>query len=225
MLMKLNRKGMVEVVAVLWVVGIVVGGLVAWLAGPSLIKATGDVFSGGSKSTSKAIHTKTTQEPIVLGVDAKGKDIIGYRTCEESSNTSLAEQPKPTLWEKIKAVFWVIVGVAIFCMIFPASILARIKNAALAKVGAKLDELQDTHDEFTGDAKKIVASIDDGLATMDANIKAAKTMADSATDAYVKNTYTTIAASLIDMKQDFMAAMSKTQDSTTKLLVRELKND
>lgn len=220
-----NKKGMVEVVAVLWAVGIIVGGLVAWFSGPALIKATGDVFSGGSKSTSKAIHTKTTQEPIVLGVDAKGKQIIGYKTFEESSNTSLAEQPKPTLWDKIKAVFWVIVGVAIFCMVFPASILARIKNAAISKLNVKLDDLQVEKDEFTGDAKKIVSSIDDGLATMDANIKAAKTMADSATDAYVKNTYTTIAAALIDMKQDFMAAMSKTQDSTTKLLVRELKND
>lgn len=217
-----SRKGFADIVLI---GAMVVIGLVTWLAGPALIKSTGDVFSGGSKNTSKAVHTKTTQEPIVLGVDAKGKDIIGYRTSEETSNTSLAEQPKETLWDKIKKVIWVIVGVAVFCMVFPASILARFKNAALAKLGARLDDLQAEKEEFTGDAKKIVASIDNGLATMDANIKAAKTMADSTTDASVKAAYTTIAAALVDMKQDFLAAMSKTQDSTTKLLVRELKND
>jgi hypothetical protein len=60
---------------------------------------------------------------------------------------------------------------------------------------------------------------------MDANIKAAQTLSASTTDATVKATYNTIAASLQDMKADFMAAMSRKQDSTTKLLVSELKND
>jgi hypothetical protein len=226
-----NRKGFAEVMVVVWVAGIVVSGLVAWLAGPAIIKSVGNLANGGDKNQQKIVH-KVDSTRTLWQVDPQHPDklIPVKETYSEYSNELQAQEVPETLWEK----FWklgimaiVIIVVLSYLGITPLIALwwnKKIKPK-ITQAQTALENIQTEQEELTADAKKIVMSIDEGLATMDANIKAAQTMADATTDVNVKQAYTTIVLALQDMKADFMAAMSKRQDSTTKLLVRELKND
>jgi hypothetical protein len=222
-----NRKGMVEVAAMVWLVGIVVGGLVTWLAGPALIKSFGNLANGGDKNQQKIVHKVDKTRTYFELDEASGKYKPAFvDKTSEYSNELAAQEPPETLWEK----FWKmgVMSVVIIIVLGYLGILPIIKlwwnkvvRPKLAQAKIALEEKEELNDE----ARLIVQSVDDGLASMDANIKAAQTLSASTTDATVKATYNTIAASLQDMKADFMAAMSRKQDSTTKLLVSELKND
>lgn len=222
-----NRKGMVEVAAMVWLVGIVVGGLVTWLAGPALIKSIGSLANGGDKNQQKIVHKVDKTRTYFELDEASGKYKPAFvDKTSEYSNELAAQEPPETLWEK----FWKmgVMSVVIIIVLGYLGILPIIKlwwnkvvRPKLAQAKIALEEKEELNDE----ARLIVQSVDDGLASMDANIKAAQTLSASTTDATVKATYNTIAASLQDMKADFMAAMSRKQDSTTKLLVSELKND
>ena len=222
-----NKRGMVEVVAV---VGMLVIGVITWLAGPSLIKAVGSLANGGDKNQSKIVH-KVDKTRTYYEMDENGKIKPAFTDkTSEYSNELVATQPPETLWEK----FWKMGAMAVVIIVALSylGILPIIRLWWSKKIKPKIDKAQADleavvvkHDELTGEAQMIVASIDVGLATMDANISAAQTMVDAATDPVVKNSYTTIVSALRDMKQDFLDALSKKQDSTTKMLVAQLKND
>ena len=220
-----NRKGEAITIAVAGVAAVCI--LLGLLFRPIMDKVL-PMFGNNQK----IVSTKTTESKPVWEKAPDGTFILTQKTTTTCDNSAA---PIPlTLWQKIQSLGMIGIGLVVLGVIFPplglvlAIVWKKITGglkATIAAANTKITEVIDAHEELTGDAKKIVLSIDDGLATMDANIKAAKTMADSTLDANVKATYNTIAAALMDMKADFMAAMSKTQDSTTKLLVRELKND
>jgi hypothetical protein len=226
-----SRKGFAEVMALVWVAAIVVGGLVTWLAGPALVKSVGSLANGGDKNQQKIVH-KVDKQRTYFELDEKtGKYVPAFTDkTSEYSNELQATQPPETLWEK----FWKIgvMAVVIIVVLSYLGILPIIRLWWSKKIKPKIDQayadleaVQVKHDELTGEAQMIVESVDVGLATMDANISAAQTMVDAATDPAIKNSYTTIVSALRDMKQDFLDALSKKQDSTTKKLVAQLKND
>ena len=151
-----NKKGIVLIDDL--VIIAVVGAVIFFCAGP-VGKGIGDIFNGGGKNVNKTMHSKASTIPTVLGVDAKGHKIIGYATTNEQSTDSSLEAPKPSLWDKIKAVFWVIVLLVIISMVFPAGIVAKIMNAAKQKIQDELDALQVKHDALKAETVKIVQSV------------------------------------------------------------------
>ena len=180
----------------------------------------------------KIVTTKTVESNPVWVQNPDGTKMLVQKT---STNESLSDTPvKLSFFQKIQSLGMLGMLLVILGIMFPpfGAILMIIWNRvssaakkALESAHDKIDEVTDNHNELNAQAKRIVQSIDNGLASMDANIKAANTMADSTTDANVKASYITIAKALVDMKQDFLDAMSKKQDSETKLLVSTLKND
>jgi len=222
-----NRKGIAEVMVVVWLAGIVVAGLVTWLAGPAIIKSVGSLANGGDKNQQKIVH-KVDSTRILYQVDPQHPDklIPVKETYSEYSNELQAQQPPETLWEK----FWKmgVMSVVIIVILSYLGILPIIKlwwNKMIRPKLAAAQEALQAKEDLTDEARLIVQSIDEGLASMDANIKAAQVLSASTIDPNIKATYNTIAASLQDMKSDFLAALSRKQDSTTKLLISELKND
>jgi hypothetical protein len=219
-----NRKGFViEGMAVVWVVASLVIGAVAFFQGPQIVKA----IRGGDRNEQKAVH-KIDKTRTYFELDEKTGDYKPSFVDKTSEYSTEMEKitPPETLWEKFWHLGWmavatiaVITGIIIFLGAGP--LVMRWIN----KLRAKIAEMGQAEEDLTADARKIVLSIDEGLATMEANIKAAQTMADATTDVNVKQSYTTIVLALQDMRTDFLTALSKKQDSTTKLLVRELKND
>ena len=162
-----NRKGIAVIDDVIIIA--VIGALCYFVA-PTVSKSISGIF-GGADKVHKTMHSKASQEPVILGVDEKGRSVIGYKTANEASTEALSEDYRPTLWDKIKSVFWVLIGVAIFCAVFPASVVAKIKNLAMAKAGDKLDELQAKHDALKTEAVKIVNGVKVARAAMDETAK------------------------------------------------------
>jgi hypothetical protein len=163
-----NRKG-VAIIDDIIVIAVI--GAVCYFVAPTVSRSVSQIF-GGADKVHKTLHTKVTQEPVKLGVDIKGKDIIGYKTLDEKSTEALSMDYQPTLWDKIKQVFWVLIGVAIFCIIFPASVVAKIKNMAMQRLSEKLDGLQAKHDTLKTETTKIVNGVKTARASMDETTKA-----------------------------------------------------
>lgn len=211
------------------------------LKGPQLVASFGDVFSGGNKNQAKQVHTidKTLYE--VDPVTNKYKPIGTYK--EMFSDTS-AIKPPETLMEKFLGLgaWLLLIGGAI--TVFGAWPL--VKKYLVIPAKNKIAELSASKDELRGDAQLIVLSVDEGLSAMNAAIAAAEstynttqaTLKSAAliTDAIVrdvaiKNAQFSVTVSeavfdaVTDVKKEFLAALSRKQDTTTKLLVAELKND
>lgn len=222
-----NKRGFtgIEVMAVVAIIG-----LITYFAAPPTIKAVGTLFSGGDKNQQKAVH-KIDRTRTLYEVDPMTNKMKPVKeTYSEYSNEFMAQEPPETLWTKfwhLGAIAVVIIMILSYLGLWPIIALwwnKKIKPK-IAAAQNSLEELQTQHDELTADAKRIVISIDEGLLSMDAAIKAANAMADATVDPAMKVTQLAIAKALTDMKASFLAAMSKKQDSTTKLLVSELKND
>lgn len=186
-----NRKG-IAVIDDIIIIAVI--GAVCYFVAPTVSKSISGIF-GGADRVHKTSHTKASKEPVVLGVDEKGKNIIGYKTKDEASTEALSEEIQPTLCQKLKSVFWVIIGIAIFCAVFPASVMAKLKNRLLQDASDKLDALQAKHDELKSETVKVVQSV-----------QAAR---QAVTDPVIKAAMTT--------------AMDKTQNDTTKALVADIK--
>ena len=220
-----KRRGEAVTIAVAAVAGICL--LVGILFRPIVDKVL-PMFGNNQKITStKVVESK----PIWI------KNPDGSSTMVQTTSTTIdnsAQKVKLTLWQKIRNLGSLGILLVILGIIFPpfgvvlALVWKRFSSAAKAALegaNSQIEEWRTQREELSVQAKRIVASVDEGLASMDANIRAANTMANSTVDAVVKASYTTIAKALTDMKQDFLNAMSKKQDSITKLLVSELKND
>ena len=204
-----NRKGFADIV-IISIVAIV--GLVTWLVGPQLVKSTGDVFSGGSKNTKSAVHTKSTQEPIVLGVDAKGKDIIGYKTTTENSTQDIAEMPKQSLMDKIKglgawAILLVIGIVATGSGPFVWNWIKKLKASALA--------WEQKHQALNTASIDIVQAIDDGWDAYDAAVDVYRGLYNAATDPVAKAGYLTTVSALQTAKQAMKDKIYAELDNTS----------
>ena len=209
-----NRRGEAITIAVAAAAGICL--LVGLLFRPIIDKVL-PMFGNNQK----IVSTKTVEsKPVWI------KNPDGTSTMVQTTSTSIdnsAEPVKLTFMQKVQNLGVLGIILVVLGCIFPpfGAILLLVFNKAKSTIA----DWTSKHEDLTADAKKIVQSIDGGLASMDANIKAAQGMADAATEVNVKVQYTAISKALMDMKQDFLAELSKTQDSTTKLLVSQLKND
>ena len=248
--MKGKCKGVVLVAVILYAVG-------AFLGGALLFKPVTNLLgiSNEAKKHQEQVIKKKETKPVLVYTDEKGRQHIAMAVSEEYSNFEMTEQPKQTLWQKIKNLgVW---GIILVCLglAFPpvgvilsfiwAKVTAGLKTA-LANAENTISEVHEAHEEFSADAKKIVQSVDEGLATFDSAIQAARTaeeaanqsinlcstITDAAARAYTldvaqhsKMVAQAVANALITAKKDFLTAMSRKQDGTTKMLVAELKND
>jgi hypothetical protein len=220
-----NKRGEVVTVTVLAIC--IVSLLVGFFARPVANK----ILPGMLGSDQKIVTTQTVKSEPVWQKNPDGSQMLVQKTDTVYNQNNL---PVPlTFSQKIvqfgTVSFILVVGLILLCVMTPVGGIllwawGKLKSA-LAAAQAKAVTIQAAHDELSADARLIVQSVDSGLASMDANIKAAGSLADSTTDAIVKANYTAIYKALIDMKLDFTTELSKGQDSTTKLLVAQLKND
>lgn len=217
----MNKRG--EAVTITVVALAIVAGLIGLFSRPVVDKVF-PMFGGQQKTIQKEV---VTVEPIYVKLPPTTEYPKGQIVVASQISTKLDDfkgEEKVTIWSWVKSL----ANIWFICLLLgvpgAAAIGLKLRAGALAAKNL-VTELTTSKEELTSDAKKIVRSVDNGLASMDANIKASNSLAESTIDPVVKNQYTAISKALIDMKQDFLAELSKTQDSTTKLLVSELKND
>jgi competence protein ComGC len=226
--MRHNRKGFTGIELII-LVGVI--GLVSYFAAPAIGKAANNIFSGGG-NRQKQMH-KVTEQYSMFYKDDKGNfkpAPVPYKRTEEALNYINAEPPE-TLWQKfmkLGAIAVAIIALLSYLGLWPIIALWWNKKVK-PKIDAMQTELESTksaHAELKGDAKLIVMSVDEGLATLNESVKTAYAIANAATDPKIKETQMTIGQTLDKAKADFLTAMSKKQDTTTKNLVRDLlKND
>lgn len=183
---------------------------------PSVGKAVNTVFQG-SGNRQKQVR-KVTEQYATFYQDKDGNfkpTPVPYKRTENSLNYINTEPPE-TLWTK----FWKMGAMAVIVIVllsylglWPIITLwwnKKIKPKITA-TQTQLENLKVEKEALSEDAKKIVQSVDEGLVVMDAAIAAAKGQPHEAL--------------LVSLKRDFLIAMSRKQDSTTKKLVALLKND
>ena len=245
---KKNSKGFtgIEMIVAIAVIGAIIG-----FFGPPTVKSFGTLFSGGDKNQQKMVH-KIDRIRTLYEMDPITEKLKPVKeTYSEYSNESIAQQPPETLWQK----FWHMgaMAVVIIVLLSYLGILPIIRlwwnkkiKPKLTQAQIDLENVQSEKDELRGDAKLIVNSIDEGLAAINTSIAAAEATYNTAqttlksaaliADAIVRavainNAQNSVTISeavfdaITDVKKEFLSAMSRKQDTTTKLLVAELKND
>ena len=203
----MNRRGVVEVMVIIYIA-------VAFIIGIFAYKPAVALLGGTAKKTSQSVIKKEEKLPVMYYTDEKGNKYIAYAYKTESSNINISETPKQTIWQKILNLgFWGILLVVLGCLFPPVgAILMFLWKKITGALHTQIDTLVVRQEELSEDAKKIVQSVDEGLAVFDMAIAAAKDIPDR---------YTI----MVTLKKDFLSAMSRRQDATTKLLVATLKND
>jgi hypothetical protein len=243
---KMFRKGFADMVIIVMVIA---GALVAWLVGPKVIKSV----TGHDQNAKKSTYQKQMERTYYVPDEKRpGKFVIAHtdKFSEQSLNTD-TQQPPETLWSK----FWhmgfmaiVIIVALSYLGLWPIITLwwNKIIKPKIDKTKNDLENLQANHEELSADAKRIVLSVDEGLAVFDSRIASAKGIAEAAAQSLSLSSGITdpiqraaaleaaqhaqmvaqaVCSSVTNLKSDFLTAMSRKQDSTTKALVAELKND
>lgn len=227
------------------------GALTAWF-GPNLVKSIGTITSGGDKNQQKMSRKIKLSEPVYAVDESTGQvTVVGMKTSDIMTNEAMAIQVPETLWEKfwkMGAMAVIIIVLLSFLGIWPIITLwwNKVIKPKILNAQAELEVIQYEKNELKGDAKLIVRSIDEGLAAMNTSIASAQSTVDTAQQALTaaaldpdlalrsaaisvaqvsKENAQAVLTALINTRKDFLAAMSRRQDSTTKLLVAELKND
>lgn len=237
------------------IVLVAISGLVMFFAGPNIGKSFNNIFHGGqnkTKITSKVTESYPMFYKDKDGNFIPSK--VPYMKTAENFNY-VTENPPETLWEKfwhLGAMAVLIVVVLSYLGLWPIIALwwnKKIKPK-IEQTEAQLEDMTEQKDVLRGDAKLIVISVDEGLAAINTSIasaqstydaskmalNAANSLVDSSTDqafkrASIANAQITLSTSeavldaVTDLKKEFLAAMSRKQDTTTKLLVSTLKND
>ncbi|MFA5160244.1 MAG: type II secretion system protein [Candidatus Omnitrophota bacterium] len=223
-----SKKGFTGIELIIFV-GII--GLVASFAAPSIGKAVNSVFTG-TKNQQKQVH-KVTEQYSMFYKDDKGNykpAPVPYKRTEDSLNYINTEPPE-TLWQKfikLGAMAVVIIIVLSYLGLWPIITLWWNKKVKpkIEKTQAELEAVQREKGCLSEEAKRIVLSVDGGLASIDDAIKRANIVLDASTDQVSKATQLAIVKVLEQVKFDFLDAMSRKQDASTKNLVKELlKND
>lgn len=205
----MSKRGVVETLVILYIVGAVLGGALFWKPITTFLG-----ISNTPRKIDKTITTKETKRPVLYFTDEKGHQYTAYATTKEQTIMNTSEEPKLTLWQKIKNLgLWGILLVVLGCLFPPVGVVLTIVwNKVTGALHTQVNVLNEKHEELTGEAKIIVTSIDEGLAVMDAAIAAAKDKPEL---------YTV----MVTLKKDFLSALSRKQDATTKKLVAQLQND
>jgi len=243
-----NKKGFTGVELIVLVA---ISGLILFFSGPNIGKGINNIFQGGKNKT-KAEHKISESYPIFYKND-KGEFIptkIPYSRIEESSGSIVIDPPE-TLWEKfwkLGAMAVVVIVVLSYLGLWPIVALwwNKVIKPKIVATQTRLEEIKEQHGALRGDAKIIVKSIDNALGELQKHIDSAKGQVDSALSALNQTSLIadptqrqaaitlaqnnllvvqTVYFSVVDMKKDFKASLDREQDSTTKLLVAELKND
>ena len=214
----MNKRG--EAVTITVVALAIIAGLIGFFARPVMNK----IMPGTLGTDQKIVSTKTVESKPVWMKNPDGSSTLVQTTATTLDNSN--EPVKLTFMQKVGNLGMIGIILVTLGVIFPplGIALALIWNRIVSALKGTAASWQAKHEEITDDAGLIVKSVDSGLSSMDANIKAAQGMADATTDALVKAQYTAISKALMDMKADFLAELSKAQDTSTKLLVSRLKN-
>lgn len=243
-----NRKGFTGVEIIVLVAVACVG---FFFAGPNIGKGVHNIFQGDKNKTK--ISSKVTETYPMFYKDKDGNFIpskVPYMKTEENFNSTTEKAPE-TLWEKfwhLGAMAVLIIVVLSYLGLWPVIVLWWNKKIK-PKIEATKAKLADTEEEMgslKGDAKLIVTSVDEGLAAMNMEIASAQATFSNAQAALnsaaliedpalraaaLANAQNLVARStaILDavskVKKEFVVAMSRKQDTTTKMLVSELKND
>ena len=201
-----NKKGVIET-AVIYTIIAVLGGLFLWKPISSTLGLS------TPKTTKQSIVKKEEKKPVIYIIDDKGEVHIGYATSSSIETNTASAETQLTLFQKIKNLGFIGIVLVVLGFLFPplGAVLMFIWNKVTNSLKKKITDAEAAHEDLSYDAKKIVQSIDEGLAVIDSAIA-------SATTPEAK-------ANIAQLKKDFLTAMSRKQDATTKLLVAELKND
>ena len=243
-----NRKGFTGVEIIVLVAVACVG---FFFAGPNIGKGVHNIFQGDKNKTK--ITSKVTESYPMFYKDKEGNFIpskVPYMKTEENFNSTTEKAPE-TLWEKfwrMGAMAVIIIVILSYLGLWPI-ITLWWNNKIKPKIEATKVKLADTEEEMSslkGDAKLIVTSVDEGLAAMNTEIAAAQASFNNAQAALnsaaliedpalragaLANAQNLVARAMsileavTKMKTEFITAMSRKQDTTTKMLVSELKND
>ena len=222
-----SRKGFVIEGAIVMAIGLTLLFATVW---KPLSNTLGSFIGSQGQNQQKSTYKKSETIPVYWK-DNKGKEHLVPYTRKEESTNFIIEEAKLSLWQKIKnlGVFGVVLVVLGF--IFPpfGAILMLVwkrvsgtLKKAVENANTQMQNIKDEKDELTGDAKLIVKSVDEGLAAIDATIAAARGRIEASPSNIEAQAVLT---AVTNLKRDFLSAMSRKQDSTTKLLVAELKND
>ena len=201
-----NRKGITELVLMYTVIAFL-GGIFLWKP------VTSALGLSTPKTVNQSSIKKEEKKPVIYVIDDKGEVHIGYATSSSIETNSKSSETQLTFFQKIKNLGFIGIILVILGFLFPpvGAVLLFVWNKVTSVLKKKLDDSEIAHDALSYDAKKIVQSIDEGLAVIDTAIASAKTPE--------------IQVTITQLKKDFLTAMSRKQDTTTKLLVSELKND
>jgi competence protein ComGC len=244
-----NKKGFTgfELVAIIGVIG-----LISYFAVPNIGKGINSIVSGDKNQTkaSRVIQSERT----LYQVDPQHPDkLIPVKDkYSDTSYQSVATEPPETLWEKfwkLGAIAIVIIVVLAYLGLWPIITVwwNKVIKPKIEKAKADLEAKTEEYDGLHDDAALIVKSIDEGLgainisiASAEATMKTAQAVVSTAESLSDSDTTksATIASSkamlaratdvynaVSGLKASFLTAMSRKQDSTTKLLVATLKND
>jgi hypothetical protein len=178
------------------IIAIAIIGAIVGFFGPSIVKSTGTLFNGGDKNQTK--QTLKLSESYPIGhLDVKGNFIkMGdYKKTEDRLNL-VAVQPPETLWQKFLHL-----GIMIIPIIALISYLGAwpLIKRYVDKIKNAIAEKEAKYNDLVAESRKIVSSV-----------QAARAIIKENTD------------STLIKKVD--AAMDSVQDSSTKLLVGQLKN-
>lgn len=243
-----NRKGFTGIEIIVLVA---ISGLIFFFAGPNIGKGINNIFQGYKNKTK--ITSKVTESYPMFYKDKDGNFIpskVPYMKTAENFNSTM-EVPPETLWEKfwhLGAMAVVIIIVLSYLGLWPIITLwwnKKIKPKIEA-TKAQLEDMTEQHGVLKGDAKLIVISVDEGLAAINLSISSAQATFSNAQAALnsaaliedpslrtaalanaqnLVSRATAVLDAVMNVKKDFLSAMSRKQDTTTKMLVAELKND
>lgn len=226
--MRKHRGGFTGIELIL-LVGVI--GLVGFFAAPAVGKSVNTIFSG-NQNQQKQVR-KLQESYTMFYKDDKGNfkpAPVPYKRIEEELNF-VRQEPQETLWQKfmkLGAMAVVIIVLLSYLGLWPVIALWWNKKVR-PKIEAAQEALENEeaqHYALKEDARRIVISVDEGLGVMNTAIDKAYTIANAATDQKVREEQIRTGQTLEQVKRDFLTAMSRKQDTSTKDLVRELlKND
>ena len=227
-----SKRGFVVEGTILLAVGATI--LLATLWKPLSSTVGGFIGSVQPQKVNKQMYKKSESKPVFYE-DEKGRQVVAHWTKKESSTSMLSEESKLSLWQKIKNLGVVGILLAVAGFMFPPFgaillfIWSRVKKGmktAVNSANKQIEQIKDEKNSLTDEAKLIVMSIDSGLESLNEATRASAALAISSIDPKTKEIYFAVSQSLEKAKHDFLTAMSRKQNSTTKNLVKELlKND
>jgi hypothetical protein len=234
-----SRKGFTGIELVILVAVCLIG---AVFAAPKIGEGVHNIVNGGQNQKKATVTRQLERTYYVPDEKHPGKFIADHTDKLSEASFSLdATQPPETLWQKFLHL-----GIMIIPVIILISYLGAwpLVNYWVSKIRAKVQAAATAHEQTLSDTKMIVKSVDEGLGMLNSAIAAAKAQYDASvqsmtltagisdptqrqaaidTAQHAQMVAQAVVTALSNLKDDFLAAMSRKQDATTKALVAKLK--